>query len=119
MLIPVCYAYKSIIMTHLDTRSTMTKPLTIRTDDATLQQLDELAHQQHRSRNHLINQAIKAYTHQTTSATKLPASNIPVAQRLEDLGGDVWPKESSDDFLEHLKNERHASLMDDSERDAY
>jgi hypothetical protein len=96
----------------------MTKALTIRTDEETLERLDSLAERQKRSRNYLANQALQAYLRQPEgeSATA-SAQQVPVASSLEELGSDVWLEEDTDDFLAYLKAERAQSLIDDAERD--
>jgi hypothetical protein len=93
----------------------VTKALTIRTDEETLEQLENLAEHQKRSRNYLANQALQAYLRQSEGESA-PARQVPVATNLEELGADVWPEEDTDEFLAYLKAERAQSLIDDAKR---
>ena len=95
----------------------MTRPLTIRTDQATIAHLDAVAERRHRSRNYIANEALKRYLQTIDNEGSTPVSTIPVVTHLEDLSADVWPDEPLDAFLDFLQAERERSLADDAERD--
>jgi predicted DNA-binding protein len=97
----------------------MTKALTIRTDEETLERLDSLAERQKRSRNYLANQALQAYLYQVegeSASAMAKAQQVPAVASLEELASDAWPEEDTGDFLAYLKAEREQSLIDDTKR---
>lgn len=80
----------------------MAKSLTLRTDDKTFEELEALAERSSRSKNYIANEALKKYVGSNEGAR-------PVVTSLEDLAGDFWPEDDSDDFLAFLKSERDES----------
>ena len=80
----------------------MAKSLTLRTDDKTFEELEALAERSSRSKNYIANEALKKYVGSNEGAR-------PVVTSPEDLAGDFWPEDDSDDFLAFLKSERDES----------
>ena len=89
----------------------MTKAITIRADDRTLEQLEELARSTERSRNFLANQAIKEYLERHNPEGKAPQSEAPRAVRPEDYRSAFWSEDDSDEFISYLDKERQRSLQ--------
>ena len=71
----------------------MPRSLTLRTDDETFSDLEELATRTKRSKNHLANEALKRYL--GSDRDEVP---VRVVTKLEDLAGDFWPEDDTDEF---------------------
>lgn len=89
----------------------MTKAITIRADERTLDQLEELARSTERSRNFLANQALKEYLERHSTEGRAPQVAAPKAVRLEDYRSAFWNEDDSDDFINYLEEERQRSLQ--------
>lgn len=89
----------------------MTKAITIRTDEETLDQLEELARSTERSRNFLANQAIKEHLERHSPEGKAPQVEAPKAVRLEDYRIAFCTENDSEQLIEHLEEERQRSLQ--------
>lgn len=95
----------------------MPKELIIQTDEETLARLMTLAERQQRSQNDLANEALQRYLYRAKDALATAAAEtIPVVTRLEDLRGDFWQEDDTEDFLAYLRAEREQSLADDERR---
>lgn len=92
----------------------MTKAITIRTDERTLERLEQLARASERSRNYLANQALKEFLeyHGNDSRT-IGTGAAPVAERLEDYRSAFWREDDGEAFLAYLEEERRRSLQTD------
>lgn len=97
----------------------MPKPLTIRTEEATLKRLDALAAQSKRSRNYVANRALEVYLAHAGAGEMRSAEQVPVVTQLSDLGGDVWLEDDAAEFEAYLRRERLESLESDAGRDRY
>ena len=97
----------------------MTKALTIRTDDETLQQLERLAAQQDRSRNYVANLALKAYVERGQATSTDFEGTGYVFEQASDLKSRYWVEDDAEAFLTFLREEREQSLHDDAERDLF
>ena len=97
----------------------MTKALTIRTDDATLEELERIAAQQDRSRNYVANLALKAYVESGQAEPKESDATGYVFERAADLRSRYWDEDDAEAFLTFLREEREQSLHDDTERGTF
>ena len=95
----------------------MTRAITIRTDEETLERLEGLARVSERSRNFLANQALKEFLERHSAAGNAVQAGVPVAERLEDYRSSFWLEDDGDAFLAYLEDERKRSLQADRLRD--
>lgn len=95
----------------------MAKAITIRTDEGTLEQLEDLARTSERSRNFLVNQALKEFLERQSEAGSAVRAGVPVAERLADYRSASWREDDGDAFLTYLDEERQRSLQTDRVRD--
>ena len=95
----------------------MTKAITIRADEETLEQLEDLARTSERSRNFLANQALKEFVERQGTAVNAVPTGIPVAERLDDYRSSFWQEDDDDALNAYLTEERQRSLQADRLRD--
>jgi predicted transcriptional regulator len=95
----------------------VSKAITIRTDERTFEQLEDLARSSERSRNFLANQALKEFLERSSGPRGAVPSGIPVAERLEDYRSAFWREDDGEAFLAYLEEERQRSLRTDRVRD--
>ena len=89
----------------------MARSLTLRTDEETFSNLEALATRTNRSKNYLANEALKKYL-----GSDNDKELFRVVTKLEDLAGDFWPEDDTDEFLAFLEAERERS-RNEPERD--
>lgn len=92
----------------------MTKALTIRTDEDTLEKLERIARAQDRSRNYVANLAIKTYL-KSSERTELTGSGF-VFEDPADYRSRYWTEDDGEAFEAFLAEERAQSLKDDEAR---
>lgn len=95
----------------------MAKAITIRTDEETLEQLEDLARASERSRNFLASQALKEFLERHAAGVNAVQARVPVAERLEDYRSTFWQEDDDDAFLTYLQEERKRGLQMDRLRD--
>jgi predicted transcriptional regulator len=95
----------------------VSKAITIRTDEWTFGQLEELARASERSRNFLANQALKEFLERRSGGRGAAQDATPVAERLEDYRSAFWREDDDKAFLTYLEEERQRSLRADRVRD--
>jgi predicted transcriptional regulator len=97
--------------------SDVTRAITIRTDEETLERLEGLARASERSRNFLANQALKEFLERHGATGNAVQAGVPVAERLEDYRSAFWQEDDGEAFLTYLEEERKRSLQADRLRD--
>lgn len=89
------------------------KAITIRTDERTFDQLERLSRTSERSRNYLVNVALKEFVARHSGVGHGSGSAVPVAVRLEDYRSEYWLEDDSDALLAYLSDARQRSLERD------
>jgi predicted transcriptional regulator len=97
--------------------SVVTRAITIRTDEETLERLEGLARASERSRNFLANQALREFLERHGAAGDGVQAGVPVAERLEDYRSAFRQEDDGEAFLTYLEEERKRSLQVDRLRD--